>query len=115
MSDLNLPNVDEPVETAIQMAIDYVLERFDNVLGIIVAGSILRGEGDAHSDVDTFIIFEGDYRQRIQKFSMEYALNYLVMQSNLCHCILQKKVVMVVHRQPICSQQGMLSSNARLL
>lgn len=68
MSDLNFPDVDEPVATAIQMAIDYVLERFENVLGIIVAGSILRGEGDAHSDVDTFIIFEGDYRQRIQKF-----------------------------------------------
>lgn len=68
MTDLNFPDVDEPIATALRMAVDYVLDRFDSVVGIIAAGSILRGEGDAHSDVDTFIIFEGNYRQRVQKF-----------------------------------------------
>lgn len=68
MTEFNFPEADEPLTTAIRLAIDYTLARFDSVLGIIVAGSILHGEGDKNSDVDTFIIFEGDYRQRIQKF-----------------------------------------------
>jgi len=68
MTELNFPQVDEPVLTALHQAVDYVLNRFDNIIGIIAAGSILRGEGDANSDVDTFVIIEGDYRQRVQKF-----------------------------------------------
>ena len=68
MNSIQLPFIDEHIETALREARDYVLNRFDSVLAIIVAGSILRGEGDAHSDIDTFVIIEGDYRQRIQKY-----------------------------------------------
>jgi Nucleotidyltransferase domain len=67
MSELNFPQIEEPYATAISQAVDYILERFQPVLGIIIAGSVLRGEGDERSDIDTFVIFEGDYRQRVQK------------------------------------------------
>lgn len=67
MNELNFPTIAEPYASAIQEAVDYILGRFNPVLGIIVAGSILRGEGDERSDIDTFVIFEGDYRQRVQK------------------------------------------------
>lgn len=68
MTELNFPKLDEPYATALVQAVDYVLKRFDKVLGIIAAGSILRGNGDENSDIDTFIIIDSDYRQRIQKF-----------------------------------------------
>jgi hypothetical protein len=67
MPDLNFPPLAEPYLTALEEATNYILERFQLVLGIIVAGSILRGQGDERSDLDTFVIFEGDYRQRVQK------------------------------------------------
>jgi hypothetical protein len=67
MNDLVFPQLDEPYLTGLKVASDYILERFQPVLGIIVAGSILRGQGDERSDLDTFVIFEGDYRQRVQK------------------------------------------------
>jgi hypothetical protein len=67
MTDLDFPALDEPYSTALKEASNYILERFQPVLGIIVAGSILRGQGDERSDLDTFVIFEGDYRQRVQK------------------------------------------------
>src|SRR5215813_6818635 len=67
MTDLDFPTLAEPYLTGLRAASDYILERFQPVLGIIVAGSILRGEGDERSDLDTFVIFEGDYRQRVQK------------------------------------------------
>ena len=68
MTELDFPPLAEPYNSALKEAVDYILERFQPVLGIIVAGSILRGQGDEHSDLDTFVIFEGDYRQRVQKF-----------------------------------------------
>jgi predicted nucleotidyltransferase len=37
-------------------------------LGIIVSGSILRGNPDLNSDFDIFVIHEETYRQRIQKY-----------------------------------------------
>lgn len=68
MIDLNFPELEEPFATALHEAVDYILARFENVVGIIVAGSVLRGEGDIHSDIDTYIIMESNYRQRVQKF-----------------------------------------------
>ncbi|MEL6407871.1 MAG: nucleotidyltransferase domain-containing protein [Chloroflexota bacterium] len=68
MTELNYPNLAEPYNAALREAVPYVLARFSPVIAIIVAGSIIDGKGDQHSDIDTFIIFESDYRQRIQKF-----------------------------------------------
>lgn len=62
------PHLAEPYATALQTAIPYILDRFAPVLGIIVAGSVLRGQGDPSSDLDVFVIFDGDYRQRVQKY-----------------------------------------------
>jgi hypothetical protein len=67
MTELNFPPLAEPYLSSLKEATSYILERFQPVLGIIVAGSILRGQGDERSDLDTFVIFEGDYRQRVQK------------------------------------------------
>jgi predicted nucleotidyltransferase len=39
-----------------------------NPVGIIVTGSIMRGNPDLNSDFDIFVIHEDNYRQRIQKY-----------------------------------------------
>lgn len=66
--DYDFPVVAEPYATALREAVTYAAERFAPVLGIIAAGSVLRDQGDTRSDIDMFVIFEGDYRQRVQKW-----------------------------------------------
>lgn len=61
------PELDENIVLALQEVVQFVEERFSPILGIIAAGSIMRGEGDPYSDIDLYLIFEGDYRQLIHK------------------------------------------------
>lgn len=61
------PEINEPFATALQEAVAYVIEHY-NPIGIIGAGSVIRGEGDLTSDIDLYVIFEGDYRQLEHKF-----------------------------------------------
>jgi predicted nucleotidyltransferase len=52
---------------AIDEAIDWIRNTF-NAKGIVVTGTIIRGNPGAHSDLDIFVVHEERYRQRIQKF-----------------------------------------------
>lgn len=45
----------------------YILERYDDAVGIIAAGSILRGQGHATSDLDLYVIRTRPQRQRVQR------------------------------------------------
>ncbi|MFC1997911.1 hypothetical protein ACFLXI_09985, partial [Chloroflexota bacterium] len=45
----------------------YILGRY-RVSGIIVSGTIIRGNPDPASDLDIYVIHQEDFRQRIQKF-----------------------------------------------
>ena len=61
------PVLAERYDRALKEAIKYILERYEPV-GIIAAGSILRGSPDATSDLDIYVIHLAPFRQRLQKF-----------------------------------------------
>ena len=63
----HFPELDEPFATALREVVAYAIEHY-HPLGIIGAGSVMRGEGDLTSDIDLYVIFEGDYRQLEHKF-----------------------------------------------
>jgi hypothetical protein len=45
----------------------FINENYQPLAGVVFAGSIIRGNGDRHSDIDTYVIFEGTYRQRLHR------------------------------------------------
>ena len=66
MTALALPELPPPYDLALREAVDYVLSRFE-VLGVVVAGSILAGLGDSRSDLDLYVIHARPQRQRLQR------------------------------------------------
>jgi predicted nucleotidyltransferase len=62
------PDLPERFDLALRDAVGFVLDRF-NVIGIVAAGTILRGTADATSDLDIYVIHREPFRQRIQRFS----------------------------------------------
>jgi hypothetical protein len=64
---LRWPSLPERYEKALQEAVEYILGRFQPV-GLVAAGSILRGKPDLTSDLDLYVIHLAPFRQRIQKF-----------------------------------------------
>jgi hypothetical protein len=67
LADCRFPTLSEPFHTALQQAVAFILSRYEP-LGIIAAGSILRGAGHASSDLDIYVIHAAHFRQRLQKF-----------------------------------------------
>ncbi len=61
------PALAEPYQSALREAVTYILERYDDAVGIIAAGSILRGQGHATSDLDLYVIRTRPQRQRVQR------------------------------------------------
>lgn len=61
------PQLDAPFDRALREAVAYIVERFEPV-GIVAAGTIIRGTPDATSDLDVYVIHEVPVRQRIQKY-----------------------------------------------
>ncbi len=62
------PALASPYAEALQEAVRFILARFDDTLGIVVSGTILRGNPAPSSDLDIYVIREKPVRQRIQKF-----------------------------------------------
>lgn len=62
------PALAEPYDSALREAVRYSLERYDDVIGIVAAGSILRGQGHAASDLDLYVIRTRPQRQRVQRW-----------------------------------------------
>jgi hypothetical protein len=56
----------EPYSTALAAALAFCAER-TAPLGIVAAGSVLRGEGDANSDLDLYVLHAATWRQRVQR------------------------------------------------
>ena len=52
---------------AINMALDWINANYE-VVGIVVSGSIIRGNGNANSDLDIYVIHNSPFRQGVQKF-----------------------------------------------
>lgn len=44
----------------VQTAVDKLLDRLDDVIGIVLYGSVARGEADRRSDIDLWILVEDD-------------------------------------------------------
>lgn len=62
-----LPDLPEPYRSALREATAYIVGRYDDVVGIIAAGSILRGQGCAASDLDLYVVRTRPQRQRVQR------------------------------------------------
>jgi hypothetical protein len=67
MQDLRYPDLKEPYTSALREAVQFVLSCVAPA-GIIAAGSIIRGKPDASSDIDLYVIHQGNWRQRVQKW-----------------------------------------------
>ena len=61
------PELAEPYAKALKEAVAYILGNFE-VLGILVTGTIVRGNPSPNSDLDICVLHSGPTRQRIQKF-----------------------------------------------
>jgi predicted nucleotidyltransferase len=63
----SFPVLSQPYDQALQEAVVLILSRYSPV-GIVAAGSILRGQPDRTSDLDIYVIHQATYRQRLQKY-----------------------------------------------
>lgn len=61
------PALASPYDSALQAAVTFILEEFA-VLGIVVSGSIVRGNPHPGSDFDIMVLHAADQRQRLQRF-----------------------------------------------
>lgn len=61
------PDLADPYQTALREAVFYLIDRF-HITGLIASGTIIRGNPSPGSDLDLFCVYEGDTRQRIQRF-----------------------------------------------
>jgi hypothetical protein len=57
----------EPYQTALDEAVRFVVERFDP-WGVIVSGTIIRGDPDLNSDLDVYVLHDAPFRQRVQRW-----------------------------------------------
>jgi hypothetical protein len=67
MQVCSFPKLPDKYDRGLREAVSFVLERFKAV-GIIAAGTIVRGVPDAASDLDIWVIHLEPVRQRLQKF-----------------------------------------------
>ena len=61
------PKLSDKYAVALHSAVEFILENY-TVLGIIVSGTIIRGNPDPSSDLDIYVINAQPFRQRLQKF-----------------------------------------------
>jgi hypothetical protein len=57
----------EPYATAMQLALDFIAEYPAGILAVTAGGSVVQGLGDPLSDLDMWVVVNGDERQRVQK------------------------------------------------
>lgn len=67
LEQCHFPELKEPFATALREVVVHAIEHYQPI-GLIAAGSVMRGEGHATSDIDLYVIFEADYRQIEHKF-----------------------------------------------
>jgi predicted nucleotidyltransferase len=64
--DLTWPRLAAPYDAALRAAVEDVLAAYAPT-AIIVAGSVLRGQGGPTSDIDLYMLHRVPYRQRLQR------------------------------------------------
>jgi hypothetical protein len=66
-SRIDLPTLAPRYDAALQAALVYIFQNFEP-FGVIVSGSIVRGNPDPSSDLDIVVLHEQSWRRRIQKW-----------------------------------------------
>jgi hypothetical protein len=62
---------------ALARAIEFIVDRYEP-RGILVAGTIIRGEGHTNSDLDVAVIHDQPWRQRVQRFENDVPVEIFV-------------------------------------
>ena len=62
---------------ALDQAVAYVSEHYEP-WAVLVAGTLLRGEGDPRSDLDLYVLHDADFRQRVQRWFNDVAVEIFV-------------------------------------
>ncbi|MBN2392997.1 MAG: hypothetical protein JXR84_19865, partial [Anaerolineae bacterium] len=62
------PDLPAPYAEALREAVQFILERCPDTQGIVVSGTILRGNPAPSSALDIYVIRRELRRQRVQKF-----------------------------------------------
>ncbi len=68
IADCSWPPLPDRYLSALKGAVAFVLGEFPQVVGLVAAGSIVRGCPDPASDLDLCVIHRADFRQRVQAF-----------------------------------------------
>jgi hypothetical protein len=66
-SQCRWPNLPEPFAAALRQAVEFIFQEVDPV-GIVAAGTIIRGAAHANSDLDLYVVHLASHRRRIQRF-----------------------------------------------
>src|SRR5690349_1938923 len=61
------PLLEEPYRAGLRAAVEYIFGRWEPV-GIVAAGTIIRGNPAPSSDLDLYVVHTRPERQRVQKF-----------------------------------------------
>jgi|SRR4051812_14474512 hypothetical protein len=64
---LTWPALDEPFATALREAMQFIFDEVEPI-GVVAAGTIVRGTADARSDLDLYVVHDAAYRRRVQRF-----------------------------------------------
>ena len=62
------PDLPAPYDQALREAVQFILDHVKDVRGILVSGTILRGNPSPSSDLDIYVIRERLQRQRLQRW-----------------------------------------------
>jgi len=62
------PRLAPRYDTALREAVTFILGRFPQTVAVVAAGTIVRGEPSASSDLDLYVVHEAAYQQRLQRF-----------------------------------------------
>ncbi|OQA95464.1 MAG: hypothetical protein BWY25_02427 [Chloroflexi bacterium ADurb.Bin222] len=68
LAQCHWPDLPAPYAEALRQAVAFILARCPDVRGIVVSGTILRGNPGPSSDLDIYVIRRELQRQRVQKF-----------------------------------------------
>jgi hypothetical protein len=67
LARVKFPTLSANYDAALRLAVDYIFEEFES-FGVIVTGSIVRGNPDAASDFDIVVLHDHSWRRRVQRF-----------------------------------------------
>ena len=67
-ADCTWPALPARFLTALKQAVEFIIKEYPNTVGILAAGTIVRGKPDRASDLDIYVIHVDDYRQRVQAY-----------------------------------------------